>query len=168
MAGEQSFISFITDITEQRRAETEAQQQRLEVAHLSRVAMLGELSGALAHELNQPLTAILANARAAQRLLGRSSPDMAELRDIVADIAEDDRRAAEVIQRLRAFLRKGDIEPRHLNLNEVVGEVLGLVHSDLIQRRVAVDTQLAAALPEVFADRVQLQHRRGRGALAAT
>jgi len=157
MGGEQCFIWFITDITEQRRAETEAQQQRLEVTHLSRVAMLGELSGALAHELNQPLTAILANARAAQRLLRHSSPDLAELRDIIADIAEDDRRAAEVIKRLRAFLRKGDIQPRHLNLNEVVSEVLGLVHSDLIQRRVTVDARLSAALPEVFADRVQLQ-----------
>jgi PAS domain S-box-containing protein len=157
MGGEACFIFFIRDITERRRAEAEAQEQRLEVAHLSRVAMLGELSGALAHELNQPLTAILANARAAQRLLRLSPPDLAELRDILEDIAVDDRRAGEVIQRLRAFIRKGDMQPGHLDLNAVVTEVLALVHSDLIQRRVTVDARLATALPTVFADRVQLQ-----------
>ena len=157
MGGEPCVITFTRDLTEQRRAEAEAQQQRLEVAHLSRVAMLGELSGSLAHELNQPLTAILANARAAQRLLRLSSPDLAELRDILEDIAEDDRRAGEVIARLRAFLRKGEVQPGHLDLNEAVTEVLRLVHSDLIQRRVTVDARLAAALPAVFADRVQLQ-----------
>jgi C4-dicarboxylate-specific signal transduction histidine kinase len=157
MSGEPCIITFIRDLTEQRRAQAEAQEQRMEVAHLSRVAMLGELSGALAHELNQPLTAILANARAAQRLLRLSSPDLAELRDILEDIADDDRRAGEVIQRLRAFLRKGDMQPGHLDLNAVVTEVLALVHSDLIQRRVTVDARLATALPTVFADRVQLQ-----------
>jgi PAS domain S-box-containing protein len=157
MAEGSCFIFFIRDITEGRRAEVEAQQQRLEVTHLSRVAMLGELSGALAHELNQPLTAILANARAAQRLLRVTSPDLAELRDILQDIADDDRRAGQVIQRLRAFLRKGDVQPGHLDLNDVVTEVLGLVHSDLIHRRVTVDARLEAALPAIFADRVQLQ-----------
>jgi PAS domain S-box-containing protein len=157
MGGEACYITFIRDITERRRAEAEAQQQRLEVAHLSRVAMLGELSGALAHELNQPLTAILANARAAQRLLRVTSPDLDELGSILEDIADDDRRAGKVIERLRAFLRKGDIHPGHLNLNEVVTEVLGLVHSDLIQRGVTVKPRLAAGLPTVFADRVQLQ-----------
>jgi PAS domain S-box-containing protein len=157
MGGEACYITFIRDITERKRAEADAQQQRLEVAHLSRVAMLGELSGALAHELNQPLTAILANARAAQRLLRLGSPDLDELRSILTDIADDDRRAGEVIERLRAFLRKGDLQPGRLNLNEVVTEVLGLVHSDLIQRGVTVDARLAVGLPAVFADRVQLQ-----------
>jgi PAS domain S-box-containing protein len=157
MGGEACYITFIRDITERRRAEAEAQQQRLEVAHLSRVAMLGELSGALAHELNQPLTAILANARAAQRLLRVSSPDLDELRSILQDIADDDRRAGEVIERLRAFLRKGDMQPGHLDLNQVVTDVLGLVHSDLIQRGVTVNARLAPVLPVVFADRVQLQ-----------
>jgi two-component system, LuxR family, sensor kinase FixL len=157
MGGEPCYITFIRDITERKRAEAEAQQQRLEVAHLSRVAVLGELSGALAHELNQPLTAILANARAAQRLLRGTSPDLDELRSILEDIAEDDQRAGQVIERLRAFLRKGDMQPGRLNLNEVVAEVLGLVHSDLIQRGVTVDARLAEVLPPVFADRVQLQ-----------
>jgi len=86
-----------------------------------------------------------------------SSPDLEELRDILEDIAEDDRRAGDVIERQRAFLRKEDMQPGHLDLNEVVTEVLALVHSDLLQRRVTVDARLAAALPAVFADRVQLQ-----------
>ena len=157
MGGERCVITFTRDLTQQRRAEAEAQEQRLEVAHLSRVAVLGALSSALAHELSQPLTAILANARAAQRLLRGFSPDLEELRDILEDIAEDDRRASEVIERQRAFLRKEDIQPGHLDLNEVVTEVLALLHSDLIQRQVTVDARLAAALPAVFADRVQLQ-----------
>ncbi|HEU4523796.1 MAG TPA: PAS domain S-box protein [Gemmatimonadales bacterium] len=157
MGGAACFIFFIRDVTERKRAEAEAQEQRLEVAHLSRVTMLGELSGALAHELNQPLTAILANARAAQRLLRVTSPDLTELGEILEDIAADDRRAGEVIERLRAFLRKGDMQPGHLNLNDVVTDVLGLVHSDLIQRGVTVEPRLDTALPPVFADRIQLQ-----------
>jgi C4-dicarboxylate-specific signal transduction histidine kinase len=157
MGGEPCFITFIRDVTEHKRAESEAQQQRLEAAHLSRVAMLGELSGSLAHELNQPLTAILANARAAQRLLASGPPDLTDLREILEDIAQDDRRAGEVIHRLRAFLKKGDAHLRLIDLNEVVEEVLELVHSDLVQRMIRVDAHLAPSLPPVLADRVQLQ-----------
>jgi PAS domain S-box-containing protein len=157
MGGEPCFITFIRDLTGRRRAEREAQEQRVELAHLSRVAMLGELSGALAHELNQPLTAILANVRAAQRLLGADAPDLPEVGSILEDIAQDDRRAGEVIHRLRAFLRKGDMQPRPLDLNEVVTEALDLVHSDTIHRMVTLDPQLTQALPTVSADRVQIQ-----------
>jgi PAS domain S-box-containing protein len=157
VSGEPCFITFIRDVTERKRAEAEAQEQRREVAHLSRVAVLGELSGALAHELNQPLTAILANARAGQRLLRSDTPDLPELRGIVEDIANDDRRAGEVIERLRAFLRKGDMQSGPLDINAVVDDVLQLVPSDLIQRRVTVESRLAPSLPPVFGDRVQLQ-----------
>jgi C4-dicarboxylate-specific signal transduction histidine kinase len=146
-----------TDVTERKHAEMEAQRSRQELAHFTRVSTMGELTASLAHELNQPLTAILANARAAQRLLRVTAPDLDELRDILADIADDDQRAGEVINRLRAFLRKGDMQPGRLNLNEIVTEVLGMIHSDLIQRGVSVRTQLGIALPNVFADRVQLQ-----------
>jgi PAS domain S-box-containing protein len=157
MGGEPCFITFIRDVTARKRAEAEAQEQRLQLAHLSRVGLLGELSGSLAHELNQPLTAILANVRAAQRLLGAGPPDLLEVGSILEDIAHDDRRAGEVIQRLRTFLRKGDVQPRPLDLNEVVSEVLDLVHSDMIHRMVTVDAQLTPALPAVIADRVQMQ-----------
>jgi two-component system sensor kinase FixL len=135
----------------------EAHEARNELVHLSRAAILGELAGALAHELNQPLAAILANARAGQRLLEREAIDVKELREILDDVAADDRRAGEVIRRLHALLKKGDLQPRPLDLNEVVIDVLELMHSDLIQRSVLVDARLAPALPTVVADPVQLQ-----------
>jgi PAS domain S-box-containing protein len=158
VGGEPCYLTFVRDVTERRQAEAEAQEQRLQVAHLSRVAMLGELSGALAHELNQPLTAILANARAAQRLMAQERPDLGEVREILGEIADADRRAGEVIARLRAFLHKGEMQLGPVDLNEVVCEVLTLTHSDLIRRRVTVDTTgLSPELPGVLADRVQMQ-----------
>jgi two-component system, LuxR family, sensor kinase FixL len=145
------------DITSRKTMEREALEQRQELAHLTRVAMLGELSGTLAHELNQPLTAILSNAQAAQRMLAREPADLAEVREILHDIAADDRRAGAVIQRLRAMLKKGEAKLLPLDLNEMAKETLGLAHSDLITRNVAVTTKLAPKLPPVYGDRVQLQ-----------
>jgi PAS domain S-box-containing protein len=145
------------DVTELKVAETEAKQRRQEVTHLTRVAILGELSGALAHELNQPLTAILSNAQAGQRLLARESIDLAEVGQILEDIASDDLRAGEVINRLRALLKRGETSLRPLDLNDVTTEVLALARSELIERHVTVDTRLAPALPSVRGDRVQLQ-----------
>ncbi|HUL03782.1 MAG TPA: MASE1 domain-containing protein [Gemmatimonadales bacterium] len=135
----------------------ETHQARSELVHLSRAAILGELAGALAHELNQPLAAILANARAGQRILERDTIDVKEVREILDDIAGDDRRAGEVIRRLHALLKKGDLQRRPLDLNEVVSDALELMHSDLIQRSVSVDAHLAPELPMVLADPVQLQ-----------
>jgi len=133
------------------------QRQQTELAHLSRVTMLGELSGSMAHELNQPLTAILSNAQAAQRFLARDPVDLDEVRDILTDIVEQDNRAGEVIQRLRLLLKKGEVQRRPLDLNEVVREVLQLLRSDLVNQGVTTDTALAPALPVVNADRVQLE-----------
>ena len=145
------------DITARKQAELEVQQQRGELAHLSRVTMLGELSGALAHELNQPLTAILSNAQAAQRFLAHDNADLNEVREILKDIVDEDKRAGEVIRRLRLLLKKGEVQHQPFDLNEVVREVLKLVRSDLVNQGVAVEAELAPALPEVNADRVQLQ-----------
>ena len=157
MGSERCVVSTVRDITARRRAEQEIEVQRRELAHLGRVALLGELSGALAHELNQPLAAILANARAAQRMMQQDPIDTAELRAIMDDIVADDRRAGAVISRVRGLIRKGDSEPQLVLTNEVVGDVLELAHSDLIQRGVTVTTRLGASLPLVYADRVQLQ-----------
>ncbi len=145
------------DITERKLAEVEAQQQRLELAHLSRVTMLGELSGSMAHELNQPLTAILSNAQAAQRFLAHDPVDLDEVREILVDIVEQDNRAGEIIRRLRLFLKKGEVQQQPLDINEVVEEVLKLIRSDLVNQGVATHTALAPALPTVNGDRVQLQ-----------
>lgn len=146
----------VTD-AERRRAEQEAREQRRELAHLTRVATIGELSGALAHELNQPLTAILSNAQAAQRLLAREPVNLPEIRDALQDIAAEDLRAGAVIQRLRAMLRKDSKELEPLDLSEIAWEVLILAHGDLITRNVSVATRLAPGLPNVRGDRVQLQ-----------
>ncbi|HSR90514.1 MAG TPA: PAS domain S-box protein, partial [Gemmatimonadales bacterium] len=157
MAGEPCFIIIIRDVTERKRAEHEAQEQRRELAHLSRVASLGELSGALAHEVSQPLAAILANAQAAQRLLAREPNPPPEIGDILKDIVHDDQRAGQVIHRLRTLLKKGELDPRPSDLNEIVTEVLQLMHSELMQRSVNIRTRLEPSLPLVFADRVQMQ-----------
>jgi len=150
-------LASIIDISQRRRAELEVQQQRSELAHLSRVTTLGELSGSLAHELNQPLTAILSNAQAAQRLLPVDGVGLGEVREILKDIVDDDKRAGEVIRRLGALLKKGELQKLSLDVNDVVRDVLRLANHDLAIRSVAVQTQLQADLPLVIGDHVQLQ-----------
>jgi PAS domain S-box-containing protein len=145
------------DITDLKVADMEVEQRRKEVTHLTRVAILGELSGALAHELNQPLTAILSNAQAAQRLLARDPLDLAMVREILDDVVTDDLRAGEVITRLRALLKKGEASFQPLDLNDVATDVLALARSELIDRHVAVTTRLKPGLPSILGDRVQLQ-----------
>jgi PAS domain S-box-containing protein len=145
------------DITELKRAEREAKDRRQEVAYLTRVASLGELSGALAHELNQPLTAILSNAQAAQRILAKSAVDLPEVSEILEDIVDDDNRASEVIRRLRVLFKKGDMQLQPIDVNEVAMEVLGLARSELVTHQVTGNYQLMPDLPLVRADRIQLQ-----------
>jgi two-component system, LuxR family, sensor kinase FixL len=145
------------DITERKVAELEAGQHRAELMHLTRVTTLSELSGSLAHELNQPLATILSNAQAAQHLLVQTPPDVAEVRDILTDIVAEDRRAGEVIRRLRALLKRGETVLSPLSLNDVIKEVLQLTHAELIERGVAVIRDLAPDLPEICGDRIQLQ-----------
>ncbi len=133
------------------------QKQRNELAHLSRVTMLGELSGTLAHELNQPLAAILSNAQAALRFLAQDATALDDVRDILKDIVGDDKRASEVIQRLRLLLRKDEVQHQPLEMNEVVQDVLKLVRSDLASRNVAVNIDLSSELPAVIGDLVLLE-----------
>lgn len=154
----------LLDVTEQKEIqarslemESDAVRHRNELAHLSRVNMLGELSGALAHELNQPLTAILSNAQAAQRFLAQSDPDLAEIREILKDIVEADRRAGDIIRRLRSLLRKDESSQQPLDMNELTQEVVGLVRSDLLTNGVRLKITLGSGLPLVKGDRIQLQ-----------
>ena len=146
-----------TDVTSVRVSQLEALRLRQELAHASRVMTVGELSGALAHEVNQPLTAIMANAQAALRMLSMAPPNLAEVRDVLDDIVAAGRRAGEVIHRVRGLMRPGAAQSQALDLNVVVEEVLDLVHSDLVGRGVMVTTQLASPPLQVRADRVQLQ-----------
>jgi two-component system, LuxR family, sensor kinase FixL len=152
-------LASVIDISERKAAELEAARQRHELAHLSRVTMVGELSGSLAHELNQPLTAILSNAQAAQKLVADGAVDVNELRQILSEIVAEDKHAGDVIQRLRLLLRKDDARhyPGNLDINEIVGDVLKLMRNDLVIHDVTVHTELAQYLPAVAGDRVELQ-----------
>jgi signal transduction histidine kinase len=140
-----------------RKSELESHEQRRELTHLSRVALLGELSGALAHELNQPLTAILSNAQAAQRFLDEETANMPEVREILNDIVAEDKRAGEVISRLRALLKKGETQLQPMDLNEAANDAIELARADCVSRGVVLQRELAPALPTVLGDRVQLQ-----------
>jgi len=150
-------LSIVRDITARKRAELEASVQRRELAHLGRVAMLGELSGTLAHELSQPLAAVLSNAQAARYLLENQPLDLDQLRATLDDIIRSDKRAGAVIDRLRAMLRKGDATLQPVDVNEVTREVIDLAYGELMSRRVTVKDNLMPSIPPVMGDRVQLQ-----------
>jgi two-component system sensor kinase FixL len=146
-----------SNVLRRQDAEAEMDRHAQEAAHAGRVATLGELAASLAHELNQPLTAILSNANAARRFLEAAPPNLQEVREILADIAADDRRASDVIQRIRAMLRKGELDRRGLDLNELVTDAVRLVSSDAVLRQVRIDEQLADSAIQISGDRVQLQ-----------
>jgi C4-dicarboxylate-specific signal transduction histidine kinase len=139
------------------RAELEIARQRNQLTHLSRVRTLGELSGSIAHEVSQPLAAILSNAQALQLLLRRPEPDLDEVHDILRDIVADDQRAGEIIRRLRLLLKRGEVQFQPLSANELVEDVLKLLRSELIDRGVTAHAELASSLPLLQADRVELQ-----------
>ena len=148
---------MFADITDQKTAEYDLELQRQEVAHLMRVTALGELSGAIAHEVNQPLTAILSNAQAALYLLTPEAPNFTEIHGALEDIVHEDNRASEVIQRLRGLLKKGESKFESVDLNQLVDSTITLLRHELIERRVTVETDLTDSLPAVLGDPVQLQ-----------
>jgi PAS domain S-box-containing protein len=145
------------DITETKSVELALAQQRQEISHLMRVSMLSELSAGLAHELTQPMTAILSNAEAALLLLRTSPPQVAEATDALKDIIEEDSRAGEVIHRLRGLLKKSETNFESVDLNEIIRSTLRLVHNEVITRRVRVDSYLCPKLPLALGDPVQIQ-----------
>lgn len=145
------------DITGQKRTDAEARQQREELGHLSRVALVGEMAASLAHELNQPLTAMVANAGAAQRFLARGNLDIEEFKELLADISSDGRRAGEVIRGIKGMVRKVEGERKELFLNQVITDVLRLVRSDALAHGCTLHPKLAPELPAIMGDAVQLQ-----------
>jgi PAS domain S-box-containing protein len=155
-----TFIGYIgscIDITQRKQAEAEARQHREEIAYLSRVAIMGEMAGSLAHELNQPLGAIVTNAGAALRFLERDSLSGDQLREVLQDIVADGRRASEVIHTIKGMGRKEEGARQLLHLNDVIAEVLRLMRSDALAHDCTVLTELRPALPQVEANLVQLQ-----------
>jgi two-component system sensor kinase FixL len=145
------------DITRRKVAELEAQAHRNEAAHLLRAASVGELSTAMAHELKQPLSAILSNAQAAQLFLAQDNIDLHEVRDILGDIVADDRRATDVIDRVHVLMKKDQWHPQPLEANHLIRDVLRLMHHELEAHSVRVVTELTADLPSIRGDRIQLQ-----------
>ncbi len=133
------------------------QKQRAELLHASRVSMVGELTGAVAHEINQPLGAILSNAEAAEMLLAAGTPRTDELRQILADIRRDDLRAGEVIRRLRGLLAKHEVEPQRFNLRDAVSDVEQILKAEARRRAVALEFQYPTAATLMRGDRVQIQ-----------
>lgn len=145
------------DVTARKRAEEEALMRQQEVVHLMRVSMLGELSGGLAHELTQPLTAILSNAQAGRMLLTQPKPDLEEIAGIFDDIIVADDRAGEVIHRLRSLLKKGEVRHETVDVNALIESTLHLLHSEIISRRVTMSSNMEPQLPTARGDPVQLQ-----------
>jgi two-component system, LuxR family, sensor kinase FixL len=146
-----------TDITQRKKTELELREQRAELAHVARISTMGELAASLAHELNQPLTAILSNAQAALRFLSSKPSDIEEVREILQDIVQDNSRASEVIRRMRALVKKEDIEFASLDLAGLIRDVVVLLHSDAILQNIKISLSLAENLTTVLGDKVQLQ-----------
>ena len=145
------------DITKRKESEQETQNLRQEIAHVGRVSMLGQLASALAHEINQPLGAILRNAEAAELFMQNELPDLEEVRAILADIRKDDQRAGSVIERMRRLLKRQNLDKRTVHMGELVGEVVALVRTDAAERHVKLEAAVADDLPLVLGDRVHLQ-----------
>jgi len=144
-------------LEERRKAREALELSEGQLTHLTRVTLLDQLSGALAHELNQPLTAILSNAQAALHFLAADRIEPNELREILGDIVAEDQRASEVIRRLHALFKRGETHFQLLDANDLVREALALAHGDLIARNIDVETDLSPRIPAVRSDRVQMQ-----------
>ncbi len=152
-----TMTGIVHDITQRRTTELETLALRRDLAHAARVTLLGQLSSALAHELSQPLGAILRNAEAAELLLQEAVPDIEELRAIVTDIRRDDERAANVINRLRSLLKRRNLELVSIDLASLISEVVALVMQEALARDVRLHVDIPAPLPECLGDRVHLQ-----------
>ena len=146
------FRGVSNDITGRKQAEAETQNLRQQIAHAGRVSMMGQLASALAHEINQPLGAILRNAEAAELFMQNKSPDLDEIRAILADIRKDDQRAGSVIDRMRGLLKRQNLDKKLVEVGELVGGVADLVHSDAASRHIKLELALADHLPPVLGD----------------
>lgn len=149
-------VGLTSDVTARKLAEEENHRLREELAHISRITTMGELAATIAHEVNQPLGAIISNAQASVRMMSSGSPDLAEIKAALSDIVHDGKRATAVIERVRTFLRRGS-EVRPLDVEATIRDVLAFLGGRLEKQRVRVELDLAVKLPKVRADRTQVQ-----------
>ncbi len=152
-----TIVKALLGAARQRRAEAEIERQRTELTHVARVSTVGQLASALTHELNQPLGAILRNAEAAEIFLQNNPPNLQEVRAILTDIRRDDKRAGNVIDRMRALYKRRSVTLNRLDLREVVEDTIAITRADAAARQVKVTVQIPPQLPEAQGDRVHLQ-----------
>jgi len=150
-------LTTVVDITARKMAEAEALQNREEIGHLSRVAAMGELAASIAHELNQPLSGIVSNAGAGQRFIDRGDVSLEELRELLADISADGRRAGDVIRGIQSMVKKGASTKKQVNLNDLVMNVVQMVHPNAMLHSCELGTFLDPDSPAIEGDPVQLQ-----------
>jgi PAS domain S-box-containing protein len=150
-------VAYVLDLSKQKRAEEALQKAQSELAQVTRVAALGELTASIAHEVNQPLAAVVNNANASLRWLSRDSPNLAEACNAIRRIIRDGNRAGDVISRMRALFKKVSTTKERFDINEAIEEVVILAQNELQRNRVSLQTELASDLPLISADRIQLQ-----------
>jgi PAS domain S-box-containing protein len=151
------FVGTSMDITERKRADDALQQMQAQLAHVARVASMGELTASIAHEVSQPLTGIIVNATAGLRWLAAEPPNLERVRESLARINRDGNRAAAVVTRIRALFKKSPFRAEKLDINESIGEVIALIGSEVRAKNITIETQLADSLPPISGDRIQLQ-----------
>jgi PAS domain S-box-containing protein len=156
-SGRVEFVGAIMDVSAAKRAEQELRQAQAELAHISRVTALGELTASIAHEVNQPIAGVVTNAEAALRWLAVEPPNLDRVREILGQIVRDGMRAGDVIYRIRALIRKAPSRKAWVDVNEAVLDVITLTRSELLRHGVSLETQLAPGLPLIEGDRIQLQ-----------
>jgi PAS domain S-box-containing protein len=156
-SGQLEYMGAVRDVTARTRGEEALRQAKADLAHINRVTTMGELTASVAHEVNQPIAAAVTDANTCMRWLARDHPDLEEARAAAVRVVKDATRASEIISRIRLLFNKGTPERELVNVNEVIGEMIFLLRSEAIRYHISVRTELAADLPQVMADRVQLQ-----------
>jgi two-component system sensor kinase FixL len=156
-SGARRFVGIVRDLSAQRAAEQRARSLEVRLAHVGRFNLMGEMAAGIAHEINQPLSAIATYAQAAKRVMQRAQPDVAMLTDICVKIDDQARRAGQVIDNLRKFIRKQEIETQSLDVNRVIADVMSLIEADAHSEGIPVQVRAGEGLPKVRADAVQLQ-----------